>query len=343
MAQVPTSAIFTDETVTYFGTGTASDPSPTGGTGYCGLVPINSSYFAAVQPEFMTKYPGCVYGVAVQVIDTCPGCTKSSDNGSLSISELAMGNMLGGGESLAANKGVLQHVTWEAITCPSTWGPISNIVTAGGGGSASTVSPSASSGSGGASTTVNGNTNDTGPIIGGVAAGIFLLGVVAFTLWLKARQKRQEQESTDMMIINRYGASSSQGQRSFLRNSARTATSPSTGVPSVNAGTSVNGMISPHAGFLVVPGASGSFPVAAPQQFQQQFQQPVAASSPAQQYAPVVGNSYGPEQRYSAHVSQDRLLPAAGNDAGDFSAEWAEYFQRNPQEYERYYGVPLAK
>ncbi|KAJ3379842.1 hypothetical protein HDU84_006352 [Entophlyctis sp. JEL0112] len=341
MTQVPTSAIFTGETVSFFGTGSSSDPSPTGGTGYCGLVPINSSYFAAVQPELLAKYPGvcgqclqlsctsCVYGVAVQVIDTCPGCTKASDNGSLSISELAMGNMLGGGASLAANKGVLKDVTWEAITCPSTWGPISDVETAGGGTSIS--ASSTSSGSGGGSTTSNGGSNDTGPIIGGVAAGIFLLGVVAFTLWLKARQKRQEQESTDMMIINRFGASSSQGDRSFLRPSAKSPAVPPTVTPTVEA-TSSNG-------FLVVP--SRSYPVGVPDQFQQHQQNPVTSSVPMQQYTPL-GSSYA-DQRFSTHASQDGLLPYAGNDSGDFSAEWAEYFQRNPQEYERYYGVPLPK
>ncbi|KAJ3130155.1 hypothetical protein HK100_008197 [Physocladia obscura] len=352
MAQVPTTIIFTDETVTNFGSGAPGDPSPVGNNGYCGNNPTNDSYFAAVQPELIAKYPGvcgqclqlsctsCEYGVAVMVVDECTGCTKASDNGSLSISQMAMGNMLGGGVSAAQKKGVLSGVTWEAVSCPTTWGPISNIVSGGGSSTSSLFSSSSvsattttSSSGNGISSTSSSSSSNTGPIIGGVAAGIFLLAVVAFVLWLKNRQHKQEQESQNMMIINRFGNTSRGYGSTFGRTSGNARNSiPAPVQPTVSP--IITGVAVPagHQDFLRSPtGAQGAVPAVGWGGIQPQAYYGSAATVPPVPYVPLV-------------TPPPNTLERTGQNGGvDYSQEWAEYFRENPQEYEKYYGVPMSK
>ncbi|KAJ3121572.1 hypothetical protein HK100_012331 [Physocladia obscura] len=346
MSQVPTTIIFTDETVTNFGSGAAGDPSPVGNNGYCGNNPTNDSYFAAVQPELIAKYPGvcgqclqlsctsCEYGVAVMVVDECTGCTKGSDNGSLSISQMAMGNMLGGGVTAAQKKGVLTGVTWEAVSCPTTWGPISNIVSGGGSttpssssSSVSATSTTTSSSGNGTSSLSSSSSSNTGPIIGGVAAGVFLLAVVAFVLWLKNRQHKQEQESQNMMIINRFGNTSRGYGSTFGRTSANARNSiPAPAPPSVSP---------------IIMGATAPVPTAEQQNF---LQSPTTAGWGAIQPQAYYGSAATvPPVAYVPLVTPppNTLERAGQSGVVDYSQEWTEYFRENPEEYEKYYGVPM--
>ncbi|KAJ3204610.1 hypothetical protein HDU82_005725 [Entophlyctis luteolus] len=199
--------------VSYFGTNTTSDPSPVGGNNKCGSAVTNQNYFAALSPSlFSSKACGdcievscstCVEAVTVQIVDECSSCT--SDIGDISISLQAMGDLLGG-VSIAEKAGIVSDASWTVVLCTSAFG----VVQTGGGSSnvstATTTTPVASSTSSGDSG------SNLGAILGGVAAGIFLLFIVGFAIYLKRRQRQEVQEERNMSILRHFG-----GSRNYTR------------------------------------------------------------------------------------------------------------------------------
>ncbi|KAJ3282515.1 hypothetical protein HDU79_009865 [Rhizoclosmatium sp. JEL0117] len=335
---------FTNVKIQYFGTGTASDPSPANGNGACHMVATDKNYFAAVTQDFYKANPNvcnnmcaivsCAKGqcggraVAVQIIDSFPSTASS---GPLSISLPAMGALLGSTD-LAVNSGVINFASYTVAPCPDTLGVVTNPSSISGGGiSTSSVTTSTSSGnSEGTSststlsstvtsglamislgTTIQSSTSSSsdsnlGPILGGVAAATFLLIVVAFVLWLKARTARQQREDQQMQIINRYGGGSGSAGHPTLRRDTSTP-------------------------IMDVPAPAGFLPA-------QAMDVPVVPVSPQQQFYP----QHQPQQAYG-FVQPQQLQPQLQPQQADYSAEWAEYFRQNPEEYKKYYGTTMPR
>ncbi|KAJ3022957.1 UNVERIFIED_CONTAM: hypothetical protein HDU68_008855 [Siphonaria sp. JEL0065] len=375
---------FSGDSIVYFGTGGPGDPSPIGGSGSCGRNPANPNYFAAITPTLYHSRDLCGQcaqitcsscsgrTVTVEIIDMCPSCDASADNGSLAISLQAMGDLLGGVD-VAKNAGKIRNASWQLISCPSSLGANQSPVS---GGGVSTATPSNTNGAtiptttstAGGSTgnavsptspptvvtviTViagngtgnnNGNTGTSsdsnfGPILGGSAAAVFLLLVVAFVLWLKVRTARQQREEAQIQIINRFGGSGggSSGHPTLRRN----ASVPDMALRPASGGASDRA--------LVVPGEFlPAIPTSAPLSMDrppQPYYKP--NSPPIQQYGvssqPLSPQPLSPQPQYYgqpvAGAPQQPLQQQA-----DYSKEWAEYFKEHPEEYEKYYGTPMPR
>ncbi|KAJ3062273.1 hypothetical protein HDU98_001830 [Podochytrium sp. JEL0797] len=298
--------------------GAAASPTATGtagsgsaGSGTAAPTSSKSGAMGVVAGFLSTVCAG--RSVIAEIIDTCPSCDTTPDHGSMAISLPAMGVLLGS-VSNAQNAGVIRGASWKLVTCPGSLGPAQSAVTGGGQSTATaTADPSTNGGS---------SSSNLGPILGGVAAAVFLLLVVAFVLWLKARQAREKRELTDMQIINRFGGGNS--------------TPTPTGAGSVgNATLRRNGSYPDMAmstrgsvGGAVVEGANGAG---------------LIASS-----GPAVGSGLGNEYYYHAppHMVQpyygQQQQQVQGGEV-DYSQEWAEYFRQNPEEYKKYYGQSMAR
>ncbi|KAJ3066316.1 hypothetical protein HDU98_010386 [Podochytrium sp. JEL0797] len=185
--------------------------------------------------------------------------------------------------------------------------------------------------------------SNLGPILGGVAAAVFLLLVVAFVLWLKARTAREQREQANMHIINRFGGGStggSIGNATLRRNAsipdmsmvagatAASVASGAAGRPGSQAASDA-ALVAPGDHFLASSSAPGSMsrsehyypPNAFPQQ------QAMYAAAPPQM----------PQQFYPQGQPQLQAGEA------DYSLEWAEYFRQNPEEYQKYYGTSMPR
>ncbi|KAI8613793.1 hypothetical protein BC830DRAFT_447115 [Chytriomyces sp. MP71] len=267
----------------------------------------------------------------VEIIDSC-SCSNAQDHGSIAISLQAMGDLLGGVDQ-AKSAGVLQGASWQVVKCPAAFGPgvsvsgASPISGSGAGVSLPTVTSTSTASNQGTSNGGGSSTN-IGPIIGGVAAGVLGLIVVAFVLWLRMRQIHQQKEDTSFHPSMAFIANSNNNRKSQIHSNnngtaPRPESAPSTTVPSpeplANPVTSTNvpSMVSPVSLYGVYPQQQPQAPI--------YYQQPVS-----------VAYGYPQPQAVSPLIQQQPMGAAQGK--ADYSQEWAQYFQQHPEEYAKYYG-----
>ncbi|KAJ3030741.1 UNVERIFIED_CONTAM: hypothetical protein HDU68_007952 [Siphonaria sp. JEL0065] len=277
-----------------------------------------------------------------------------------------MGDLLGG-VGVAKNAGKIKNASWQLISCPSSLGANQSSVSGGGvstatpnntNGAAVTTTTSSAGGSignaaspseapsvvnvitvivGNGTGIYNGNSgtssdSNLGPILGGSAAAVFLLLVVAFVLWLKVRTARQQREEAQIQIISRFGGSGggSSGHPTLRRN---------TSVPDMSLRPASGGA---SESALVVPGEFlPAIPVSAPLSMDrppQPYYKP--NTPPIQQYGG--SQPLSPQPYYGQPVSAVPQQQPLQQQA-DYSKEWAEYFKEHPEEYEKYYGTPMPR
>ncbi|KAJ3234004.1 hypothetical protein HDU78_006082 [Chytriomyces hyalinus] len=360
--------VFSGSTVSYYGTGVGGDASPLGGKGACGINPSNANYFAAIErPIFTADVCGLCAQIScsgnqcggrstiVEIVDSCT-CSSAPDFGSIAISIQAMGDLLGGVD-VAQNAGVIRNAQWQVVQCPSSFGP--GVVVPGsspisGSGSWSSTSISVSTAT---TTTVTSdakaNTSSSGPnlgpMIGGITAAALGLIVIAFVLWLKARQNRQAKEESSYHTNSQFVASSTRSNSHIpppsMATAGGSAERPTTMDHSHLVSASPDPLLEQSRGqndgnFLVTPVAA----FVPSYGYQQQQQQ--------QQTSPVLSPTYGAQAAipygYPSHAppmygypqqqqQQSAVLPQMSH--GDYSREWAQYFQEHPEEYAKYYGA----
>ncbi|KAI8610275.1 hypothetical protein BC830DRAFT_762314 [Chytriomyces sp. MP71] len=247
-----------------------------------------------------------------------------------------MGDLLGG-LSQAKSAGVLQGANWQLVHCPATFGP---------GVSVPDTSPISGSGAGVSNDTFptvtltstasnqgnmngGGSSTNIGPIIGGVSAGVFGLIVVAFVLWLRMRQIRQQKEDASFHPSMAFSANSNNKNRESQSHSNNTGTAPRPDSTPTTVVSSPEPLTNPIVATAQPPIVSSVAPYAVYPQ-----QQPPAHSY-YQQPVPV---AYGYLQQQAVSPLMQQQPVGAAQGKADYSQEWAQYFQQHPEEYAKYYG-----